>query len=228
MVTLRPLIDMDTADDHYSNSESASSDDTEKDSVIVSSSCSSDYGDSSTEYDLNTSSDESALSDELSSRSNSEFEESDLENSHCSNSDNDNSADTTEMGQLSEQSSQALTLLSCFKRHKLSASAATDIIHTMRSIFPNSEEIQRLHYKDILKSVGPCDTRTVHYCPMCTTIFPADPDQFRCSAVGCEGLRYKGPVSSQSAKCRVPRQAFVFADVKKQLQQLLETPGELS
>jgi hypothetical protein len=113
-------------------------------------------------------------------------------------------------------------LLSCFMRNKLSASAASDIVKTMRKVFPNCTDVQRIRYDDIIKSVGSSTTHEVHYCPVCSSIFPDDPELFRCSADGCEGLRYKGPLSSQTLKSRTPRQVFVFADVNSQLRQLLE------
>jgi len=129
---------------------------------------------------------------------------------------------------MSEQESQALTILSCFLRNNLSASTCKDILYTMKCLFSNSEAVSILDFGHVLSYVDTTPVREIHYCVLCCHVFPDDKDVFRCSTANCEGLRYKGSLSTQRQKGRQPRQCFVMADTKKQLINLLQSPGESS
>lgn len=156
-------------------------------------------------------SDSSFTSDESSSNSSSSCE-----------SEDDNGS------KLTAQESQALHILSCFSRNNLSASACKDILETMKSLFPNSEVASLLNLNHLLTYVDTTPVREVHYCILCDELFPSDPDVVLCATVNCEGLRYKGSRQNQQQKGRQPRKSFVMADIKKQLEDLLQTPGKKS
>lgn len=132
---------------------------------------------------------------------------------------------------LNESEIQALTILSCFLRNNLAASACKDILDTIKGtmgeLFPNSKELSILNLGNILSHIDISPVQEVHYCILCNEVFPENTDKFRCSTVSCKGLRYKGPESSQHKKGRQPRQCFVMADTRKQLINLLQTPGKL-
>ena len=152
-----------------------------------------------------------------------------------SQSDTDSSSSDSEGGSddqsvqhpLSVQESQALSILSCFLRHNMSASACKDVLKTMKNLFPGSEAVHVLDYDRIWSTMAGSELhlKESHYCPMCCEVYPDNEDVFNCGTEGCEGLRYKGPRSNQMGKGRQPRQSFAFADTKKQLQHLLESPG---
>ncbi|XP_062604037.1 uncharacterized protein LOC134265829 isoform X2 [Saccostrea cucullata] len=121
---------------------------------------------------------------------------------------------------------QALSLLSCFLRNKFSASASKDVIDTLKKTFPKSEEVCALDWDEMLSHTDNTPMHEIHYCTLCNKVFPVeDDDVFQCQSRDCDGLRYKGPLSKQQTKTRQPRQVFVFADVGKQLMDLLQTPG---
>ena len=126
---------------------------------------------------------------------------------------------------LSEHEAQALTILSCFLRNNLSASACRDILQTMKTLFPKSESVSSLDFDRILAHVDTSNTKEIAYCTICNQTFPETLDQFQCSTINCDGLRYKGPLSNQLKPGRLPRQSFVFADPEKQLADLLHSPG---
>lgn len=158
---------------------------------------------------------------------------SDSSASGVDSSDGSTSAEASfdgEIKQLSEREMQALTLLSCFIRHNMSASACKDVIKTFQSMFPDSAGVQELDYTDMWKYVssGGEEMTEVHYCSLCCEVFPDDEDIYRCTTAGCAGLRYKGTLQSQTGTGRQPRQRFVFADIRKQLQLLMESPGMLN
>lgn len=136
---------------------------------------------------------------------------SEIEDNNCSN--------------LTKEESQALHILSCFSRNNLSASACKDILGTMKSLFPNTEVASLMNFDHLLTYVDNDPVREVHYCCLCNDVFPNDPDVFKCGKVNCEGLRYKGSCQTQQQKGRQPRKCFVIADIKKQLKNLLQTPG---
>ncbi|XP_046566559.1 LOW QUALITY PROTEIN: uncharacterized protein LOC124275121 [Haliotis rubra] len=126
---------------------------------------------------------------------------------------------------LAPQAEQALKMLSCFLRNNMSASTCKDILRTLKEMYPDIASVQNLTYDNIWKFVDDSCVKEYHYCLLCKRVFPEDCDAFACESEGCNGYRYKGPFSAQSKKGRQPRQSFVFADVKAQLTNLLQSPG---
>lgn len=129
---------------------------------------------------------------------------------------------------LLENERQALKILSCFQKHNLSVSASKDILATMRSLFPSSEEVKVLDLEYIYSLVNADNTyslKEVHYCEKCNSDFPEDPNEFKCNGDECDGLRYKGSLSNQNNRDRQPRKSFILADIQAQLKSLLKTPG---
>lgn len=131
---------------------------------------------------------------------------------------------------LLENEMQALKILSCFQKHNLSLSASRDILETMRTLFPTSEKVKMLNLEYIYSVVNTDNTNSVkevHYCEICNSTFPKDPNEFKCNQNNCDGLRYKGSHSSQNRQDRQPRKCFLIADISAQLRSLLKTPGVL-
>ena len=74
-----------------------------------------------------------------------------------------------------ENERQALKILSCFQKHNLSVSASKDILATMRSLFPSSEEVKVLDYDYIYSLVNANNSyslKEVHYCRKMQLWFP--------------------------------------------------------
>jgi hypothetical protein len=152
----------------------------------------------------------------------------DYTDSFCDDTDSENSMQFTKSSDdtgLPEKQYEALSLLSCFLRNKFSASTSRDVINTFKSTFPHSKELSTLDYENIMSNVENSNIKEFHYCVICNEIFPSDEDVFHCRTPNCDGLRYKGELSNQQKKGRQPRQCFVFTDIKKQLVDLLKTPG---
>ena len=126
---------------------------------------------------------------------------------------------------LPEKECQALSLVSCFLRNKFSASTSRDVIETFKSTFPHCEELHNLDLQNIMSTFEDISLKVFHYCRLCKQVFPSDKDAFHCATPNCDGLRYKGGLSSQEKKSRQPVGCFVFTDIKKQLVDLLQTPG---
>ncbi|KAJ8311221.1 hypothetical protein KUTeg_011228 [Tegillarca granosa] len=76
-----------------------------------------------------------------------------------------------------------------------------------------------------MSNIEDVSLKEFHYCIICKQVFPSNVDMFCCGTTNCEGLRYKGPLSSQQKKGRQPLQCFLFTDIKEQLTDLLQTPG---
>lgn len=199
--------DLDKTVDLLSSSSSTAS-------MAEISNCDNSCSDSSNFSDVSSSSDVSSLSD------------SDEDGDHLASSDEE-----IESHGLTEQETRALKILSCFLRNSLPASACRDILetvkNTMKDMFPNSEKLAFLDFGHILSHINSCSVQEVHYCILCNKIFPDNVEEFECSTQGCDGLRYKGPHSSQRSRGRQPRQCFVMADTKTQLINLLQTPGNV-
>lgn len=152
--------------------------------------------------------------------------DSDTDSDHDSASKSD--ADDLECHiDMPEKEYQGLSLLSCFLRNQFSASASKDIIETLKEIFPKLKEINILDWVEMLSYIDNTSLKEIHYCELCTKLFPVDnEDVFHCQSTDSEGLRYKGPLRKQNKTSRQPRQSsFIFADVGKQLTDLLQTPG---
>lgn len=95
--------------------------------------------------------------------------------SSCSFSDSSSESDSDLSDQsLNSQSTSMIgqspefSLLACFLRHNLLASASKDIIITFKQIFPHAASLQDLNYDDIWKSVTntATDTKEYHYCTL--------------------------------------------------------------
>jgi hypothetical protein len=122
---------------------------------------------------------------------------------------------------------KALKIVSCFRRHNLTVSASKDITETMKSIFHDSEHASILNYEYLMSFIGKYPILEVHYCEICTEVFPEDPNNYRCQNGNCEGYRFKGPLSKQQSKDRQPRKCFITADIGKQFTDLLQSPGNI-
>ena len=135
--------------------------------------------------------------------------------------------DTPIPSQLGEEEFRALSILSCFMRNKLTASACRDILHCINDIIPGPKTLPQ--YKSILDLTDHSKLKEVHYCSVCQSAFPDDPDQFYCVKEACLGRRYKGNAhSDQTKQGRRAQNSFVFIDVRSQLQDFLQLPGKTS
>ena len=105
---------------------------------------------------------------------------------------------------LSESESQAFCLVSYILKYNLSASAGKDLLKLLQTLYPESEYFRQLKYEHLLKNTCDNDPMLVHYCCVCQNRFPDDPDIFRCTINECTGLRYVGPVLSQTLSNREP------------------------
>ena len=126
---------------------------------------------------------------------------------------------------ISHADSSALSILSCLMRHNVTASGCREILQSVKAtLLQSSEMIKFLDY-DALKKLGACSSnnKEIHYCYACSKMFPEDPDEYICKV--CKTLRYKGDLSFQCRKKRMLRASFVIADVGKQLEKLLLSPG---
>ncbi|KAH3696265.1 hypothetical protein DPMN_083730 [Dreissena polymorpha] len=128
---------------------------------------------------------------------------------------------------LPEKEFQALSLVSCFLRNKFSKSSSRDVINTFKSTFHHCQELSNLDFETIMSNIEDISLKVFHYCILCKQVIPFDGDIFRCTTPNCEGLRYKGALSNLKKKGREPVQCFLFTDIKKQLVDLLETPGNI-
>ena len=83
---------------------------------------------------------------------------------------------------LSKQESHALSILSCFLRYNMSASACKDVLKTMKNLFPGSEADHVLDYARIWNTMAECalQLKGSHYCLMCCEVYPDNEDVFNC------------------------------------------------
>ena len=132
----------------------------------------------------------------------------------------------TKHSDKSDTKTKASMLLSCFTRNNLSASACKDILETFKTLCPQIDA-SYLNYKTVWASVEQLKFKEFHYCVECSELFPEDTDHYQCAFDGCQGLRYKGPISSQMKSGREPRHSFILADVGQQLINMLCAPGIL-
>jgi hypothetical protein len=125
---------------------------------------------------------------------------------------------------------KALKILSCFQKHNLSVSAFEDILETMRSLFPASENVKVLELEYIYSVVNTNNAnnvKEVHFCEYSNPAFPNNPEIFSSMHDNCDGFRYKGSQLNQKGRDRQPRKCFLIADITAQLRSLLKTPGIL-
>ncbi|XP_070537055.1 uncharacterized protein [Ptychodera flava] len=211
--------------------ESGSSNEVEHTSVSytydTSSNYVSDLSDINCDSDESTDSDVESMSASSNSYSDSEVSSSELSDESDEMLDRDTVVDTTvEDGPIYPESEiQRLCIMSCILRHNMSGSASKDMLQLMRILCPDSDNLKKMSYQDIMAASGDADIMTVHYCSICGGQFPEQPDEYLCSTEGCPGYRYKGPLSSQRKENRQPRSCFVLADVKRQLKYILEKKG---
>ncbi|KAH3895967.1 hypothetical protein DPMN_020136 [Dreissena polymorpha] len=166
---------------------------------------------------------------------------SDINTVSASNSDSDLSSDTeSQYSSFSDTANvlskhqndmltnelEALTIVSCFRRHNLTTSACKDIMNTVKSVCNDSKNAHMLNYDYLMTFFDSNPLNEVHYCEVCCAVFPKDLDIFQCCTINCEGLRYKGPRSKQNNKDRQARKCFIIADMKNQLRDLLQSPGK--
>jgi len=82
---------------------------------------------------------------------------------------------------------QALTLMSCFLRNKLSTSACRDVIETLKTTFKTYEDISALSFNKIMAEVDTSPVHEIHYCTQCYEFFPNDKNVFQCLKPNCDG-----------------------------------------
>jgi hypothetical protein len=163
--------------------------------------------------------------------SSSDLEQSDLSrNSTVLTSSNSDLSDS-EINMLDENTSdseniKALQILSCFQRHKLTASACVDILKTLKSASA-SDSCTLFNYHHLLSFVPSTSYRDIHYCEKCESIFPENKAVFRCRTEDCPGLRYIGNVMQQQ-EMKQPFRCFTVANLTVLLCNLLKSPGKLS
>ena len=117
----------------------------------------------------------------------------------------------------SDQQKQ-LKLLQCFMKHNLPASACRDILNFIPG---------ELSYDKLLKQCGIGDFFEIHYCEICSAVFPTENEEtYTCSTENCSGLRYKGDLHSQRTLPRSARKTFILANSQKQLRNLLMSKGK--
>lgn len=144
--------------------------------------------------------------------SESDFSELDNFEKDCKQAETDD----VNLKKLSAHESQAFCLVSYILKYNLSASAGKDLLQLLQTLCPESEYFKKLKYEEMFSNI--CKNEP----EVCNNRFPDDPDIFRCSIGDCPGLRYIGPVSSQTMSNRQPRCFFIIADVESQLRSLTE------
>lgn len=149
--------------------------------------------------------------------SDSDFSDSDFSNSLSSSSEEDND-------QLSdnEDLNVEMCLLSCFLRYNFSASSSKDVLCTMQKAFPESKSLGNLNYEKLWGFLDADFASEVHYCEKCYRVFPNNPDVDTCRE--CGGPRYKAGNTINRAKQACA--SFVYANVERQLKNLLQSPGK--
>jgi len=150
--------------------------------------------------------------------SGSDFSELDDFKKECKHAETDD----VSMKTLSMHESQAFCLVSYLLKYNLSASAGKDLLQLLQTICPESEYFRKLKYEEMFRDISENEPEVIHHCCLCNNKFPDDPDVFQCSIDNCPGLRYTGPVSSQTMSNRQPRCFFIIADVESQLRSLVE------
>lgn len=164
-----------------------------------------------------------------------EDSESELDN-FTSDNDDENSVNETDKKNVSEKFTYLndsltetekveLSLLSCFLGNKMSANSSKDVLKTFQKLFPNCADLQDIDYDHIWKCYDKNFSIEIHYCEICNGLFPDNPDHSTCPTSNCTGLRYKG--INQRKKGRQPRAKFVFANLRRQFEYLLQSPGKL-
>lgn len=145
-------------------------------------------------------------------------------NTNSTDSNNSHMTDSSEENCYNSQSpDHKMIILSCFMKHKFSKEASKDVLSLMKKLSPDSTVLKEIKFQDLWDIAGKSNVKEVHYCEICNTIFPDDPQEVHCGKQACFGLRYVGGVDKQSQKGRRPRKMFLLGDVSKQLSNILQT-----
>lgn len=160
---------------------------------------------------------EQHLTDESDTFTDNSSESSDYETESSDNSTDDCPSDI-EVDKKEEtfslQQIQAMCFLSYTTRHHLTGAAGNDLLHFLCVFFPDRTVLQG-SYNDILQSISYSKFKCLHYCSVCSGVFPEDEDIYKCPTDGCAGLRYEG--KEQLLPSRRPFCKFLIADIEKQL-----------
>lgn len=140
----------------------------------------------------------------------------------------DDKDDSCSNSNFSEKQDIQSTILSCFLKHNMSAAASKDMLALVKKYNSESAILRDITFDTLWDIAGKASTQEVHYCEICSRVFPDDLEEFVCTSPNCDGLRYLGELSQQKEKGRRPRKLFVFADVAKQLINILQNEGKNS
>jgi hypothetical protein len=103
---------------------------------------------------------------------------------------------------IPDKDSAALSILSCFLRNNLLASASKDILQTFKNILPDVRELQEISFQTIWSKIDCMGVKEFHYCTTCDNLVPfSDEKDSKCNNQ-CPGLRYKGMIEDQLKKGR--------------------------
>ena len=163
---------------------------------------------------------------ELSNTSIESLETSSYSDASLTSSDTSDSEKNLSEDNVSDSANtNALKILSCFQRHKLTASACRDILKMVKSVSV-SDSLNLFDYEHLMSFVPTTSYKDIHYCEKCESIFPENKAVYRCSDEHCPGLRYMGYLSQQH-EMKQPVKSFMVADIRKLLRNLLKSPGKL-
>ena len=161
-------------------------------------------------FELDNYENSSGSDDDNEITSDSESEDSYSESSESASSDCDQ-LEQFPGQELSEQQVYSLSIVSFILRHKLTGSAVADLLSLLKVIFPGESSylIENVKYEDFLGKIDHVNFKVCHYCPSCGSVFPENPDVFKCAISTCGGFRYKGNISAQTKRNRQPCCFFV-------------------
>jgi hypothetical protein len=103
----------------------------------------------------------------------------------------------------------AMKLLSCFKKHKVTANGCKDILKTLRDILPELKSNPILNYGHLLSHVPPSAYKEIGYCCKCESKLD-DGSIVQCENDECSGIT----------------KSFMIANVQELLKSLLQAPGQ--
>ena len=172
--------------------------------------------------DTSSESTDHSSTDDSNSSTDDDSEETD-DSSEESSDEEDNEEETQESTELTVKELQTLALASFVVRHNLTGVATFDLCKLIKALCPDN--LKTLSEKEIHSFTNDMHIKVVHYCHCCCSTFDDDPDIFRCTTVGCTGLRYNGGMARQTRKSRQPRKSFVVGDIKGQLTKILTKNG---
>lgn len=109
----------------------------------------------------------------------------------------------------SDFESNALKLLECFKKHKLTDTACRDVLKTIKQVLPAEQHNPLLNYNKVLSKVPATNYREIHYCYTCESRIHQNGQNLQCTSPECFGVM----------------KSFMLSDLKEVLQNLLNAPG---